>query len=147
MALLKAIEQVLKSADEPLHVAVIVEKVICGGLWKSSGKTSQATIGATLYSDTRGPRTGAAFHDSGIRAVWHFACWEALSDIGLGVGFRRGIRKCRPVEWLSRVVVNVAYRRGQHRASTAVGRVRPISGRLLADCLRIMGHAVSLSHS
>ena len=53
MNLLKAIEEVLKSAHEPLHLAVIAEKVISGGLWKSSGKTPENTIGARLYSDIR----------------------------------------------------------------------------------------------
>lgn len=48
MDLLKAIEDVLKSAHQPLHVGVIVEKVISGGLWKSSGKTPEATISARL---------------------------------------------------------------------------------------------------
>ena len=61
MALLEAIEEVLKSADEPLHVAVIVEKVIGGGLWKSSGKTPQATIGARLYSDIKKKGEASAF--------------------------------------------------------------------------------------
>ena len=61
MDLLKAIAEVLKSADEPLHVAVIVEKVIGGGLWKSSGKTPQATIGARLYSDIKKKGEASAF--------------------------------------------------------------------------------------
>ena len=53
MDLLKAIEDVLKSAHQPLHVGVITEKVISGGLWKSSGKTPEATISARLYSDIK----------------------------------------------------------------------------------------------
>lgn len=53
MDLLKAIEDVLKSAHKPLHVEVIAEKVISGGLWKSSGKTPEATISARLYSDIK----------------------------------------------------------------------------------------------
>lgn len=53
MDLLKAIENVLKSAHEPLHVEVIADKVISGGFWKSSGKTPKATISARLYSDIK----------------------------------------------------------------------------------------------
>lgn len=53
MDLLKAIEDVLKLAHQPLHVGVIAEKVISGDLWKSSGKTPEATIRARLYSDIK----------------------------------------------------------------------------------------------
>ncbi|MDT8421953.1 MAG: winged helix-turn-helix domain-containing protein [Desulfuromonadales bacterium] len=49
MDLLKAIEDVLKSAHQPLHVGVIAEKVISGGLWKSSGKTPEATISSAIF--------------------------------------------------------------------------------------------------
>ena len=61
MNLLKAIEEVLKSAHEPLHLAVIAEKVISGGLWKSSGKTPEDTIGARLYSDIKKKGEASAF--------------------------------------------------------------------------------------
>lgn len=53
MDLLKAIEDVLKSAQQPLHVELITKKVISSGLWKSSGKTPEATIGAQLYADIK----------------------------------------------------------------------------------------------
>lgn len=61
MDLLKAIEDVLKSAQQPLHVGVIAEKVISGGLWKSSGKTPEATISARLYSDIKKKGEASAF--------------------------------------------------------------------------------------
>ena len=61
MDLLKAIEDVLKSAHQPLHVGVIAEKVISGGLWKSSGKTPEATISARLYSDIKKKGEASAF--------------------------------------------------------------------------------------
>ena len=61
MDLLKAIEDVLRSAYEPLHVGVIAEKVISGGLWKSSGKTPEATISARLYSDIKKKGEASAF--------------------------------------------------------------------------------------
>ena len=61
MDMLKAIEEILKSAGEPLHVAVITKKVISGGLWKSSGKTPKATIGAGLYADIKKKGEASAF--------------------------------------------------------------------------------------
>lgn len=60
MGLLRVIEEVLKSACEPLHVAVITEKIINDGLWKSYGKTPKATISARLYSDIK--KKGNASH-------------------------------------------------------------------------------------
>ena len=61
MDLLKAIEDVLKSAHQPLHVGVITEKVISGGLWKSSGKTPEATISARMYSDIKRKGEASSF--------------------------------------------------------------------------------------
>ena len=61
MDLLKAIDEVLKSAHEPLHVAVIAEKVISGGLCKSSGKAPEATISARLFSEIRKKGEASAF--------------------------------------------------------------------------------------
>ena len=61
MDLLKAVEEILKSAGEPLHVAVITEKVISGGLWKSSGKTPEASFSARLYSDIKKKGEASAF--------------------------------------------------------------------------------------
>ena len=84
MALVKIIEAVLKSADEPLHVGVIAEKVIGGGLWKSSGKTPQATIGARLYSDIKKKGEASAFVKVSPRT---FALRNSLakSNVGLAV--------------------------------------------------------------
>lgn len=61
MNLLTAIEKVLKSSDEPLHVATIAKKVVGDGLWKSSGKTPEATISARLYSDIKKRGESSAF--------------------------------------------------------------------------------------
>ena len=61
MDLLKAIEEVLKSAHEPLHARVIAKRAISGGLWKSSGKTPEATIRARLYSDIKKKGEASAF--------------------------------------------------------------------------------------
>ena len=90
MALLKAIEQVLKSADEPLHVAVIVEKVICGGLWKSSGKTPQATIGARLYSDIKKKGEASAFVKVSPRT---FALQNSLANSNVALAVPAAVEK------------------------------------------------------
>lgn len=53
MDLVGAIKEVLKAANKPLHVNMIYQEIINGGLWKSSGKTPKATISARLYSDIK----------------------------------------------------------------------------------------------
>jgi hypothetical protein len=40
---------------------MIAEKVISGGIWKSSGKTPEATISARLYSDIKKKGEASAF--------------------------------------------------------------------------------------
>jgi len=49
MDLLKAIEDVLKSAHQPLHVGVIAEKVISGG-----PKRAQTTNDPIIVRDVKG---------------------------------------------------------------------------------------------
>ena len=53
MSLLKAIEIVLSSAQKPLHVNEIYKAITEQDLWRSSGKTPTAAIGARLYSDIK----------------------------------------------------------------------------------------------
>lgn len=53
MALLDAIEEVLNETAKPLHVSEIYKEITVRGLWDSSGKTPEATIGAQLYSDIK----------------------------------------------------------------------------------------------
>jgi len=53
MNMLKAIEEVLKSAQKPLSCEEIADRLIKGGLWKTSGKTPAATVGARLYTDIK----------------------------------------------------------------------------------------------
>ncbi|WP_198166314.1 winged helix-turn-helix domain-containing protein [Prosthecochloris sp. HL-130-GSB] len=45
--------QVLKEAGEPLHATEIAKLIIEAGLWKSDGKTPEATVSASLYSDIK----------------------------------------------------------------------------------------------
>lgn len=53
MTLLNAIEKVLGSAQQPLHVNEIYKTIIEQDLWQSSGKTPVKTISARLYSDIK----------------------------------------------------------------------------------------------
>ena len=50
MRLLDAIIQVLDEAHAPLHIQEITEKLLSGGLWKTSGKTPADTVSARLYT-------------------------------------------------------------------------------------------------
>ena len=45
--------QILLSAGKPLHAKEIAKRIIDGGLWKSEGKTPDATVSARLYSDIK----------------------------------------------------------------------------------------------
>ncbi len=51
MGIREAAESVLKEARKPLHVREITQLALQRGLWKTSGKTPEATVGATLYTD------------------------------------------------------------------------------------------------
>ena len=53
MTILEAAIQVLKEGAEPLHVNEITRRILSRRLWKTSGKTPSATVGAKLYSDIR----------------------------------------------------------------------------------------------
>lgn len=50
-AVLKAAEKVLRDAGQPLHPDEIAKRALRAGLWKSSGRTPGATIGARVYQD------------------------------------------------------------------------------------------------
>jgi restriction system protein len=43
--------EVLRGAGKPLHAKDIAEQIIADGLWRSAGKTSEATVSASLYSN------------------------------------------------------------------------------------------------
>ena len=45
--------QVLKEAGKPLNATEIAKLIIEAGLWKSDGKTPEATVSARLYSDIK----------------------------------------------------------------------------------------------
>ena len=48
-----AIIQILQSAETPLHVNEITERIIKSGLWSSKGNTPESTVGAVIYADIR----------------------------------------------------------------------------------------------
>ena len=48
-----AVIRVLKEAGIPLHSKVIAKRIIESGLWKSDGKTPEATISARLYVEIK----------------------------------------------------------------------------------------------
>ena len=63
---------VLEESDVPLHVNEITKRILSRKLWKTSGKTPTATVGASIYSDIK--KNGVA-----SRFVLH-----APSTFGLG---------------------------------------------------------------
>jgi restriction system protein len=53
--------QILKYAGKPLHAAEIAKLIIEAGIWKSNGKTPEATVSARLYSDIKNNGDNSAF--------------------------------------------------------------------------------------
>ena len=51
--LCEAIVRVLREAGRPLHVREIIEALLTNGLWRTSGKTPEATVGAQIYRDLK----------------------------------------------------------------------------------------------
>jgi len=45
--------EVLRGAGKPLHTKDIAEQIIAAGLWRSAGKTPEATVSASLYSNIK----------------------------------------------------------------------------------------------
>ncbi len=61
MSVLSATIEVLKKAGKPLHAHEITKLIIQAGLWKSEGKTPEATVSAQLYSDIKTNGDKSAF--------------------------------------------------------------------------------------
>lgn len=55
----KAAVQVLQQAGTALHAKAITERIMAADLWRSEGKTPEATVSARLYSDIK---TNGASH-------------------------------------------------------------------------------------
>ena len=61
MTVQSAAIKVLRGAGKPLHAKEITEQIIAAGLWKSEGKTPEATVSARLYSDIKNKGDESAF--------------------------------------------------------------------------------------
>lgn len=61
MSVRKAAQQVLKDAGEPLHVKEIAKRILGQQLWRTEGKTPDATVAAQLHSDLKKNGTNSAF--------------------------------------------------------------------------------------
>ncbi len=51
--LTNAIIQILKESKKPLHSKVITERILSSGIWKTDGKTPEATVSARIYTDIK----------------------------------------------------------------------------------------------
>lgn len=65
MTTLEAILKVLKEAGTPLHYGEITKRVLAAGLWKTEGKTPDATINARLAVDVKKNGRASAFRRAG----------------------------------------------------------------------------------
>ena len=61
MRLLEAIVEVLRKAEEPMHVNEITKQVLARGLWSASGKTPEASVATRLYTDIKKKGAASAF--------------------------------------------------------------------------------------
>ena len=53
MAVKQAAIEILKEANKPMHAKEIAKQILAKGLWKTSGKTPEATVSARLYTDIK----------------------------------------------------------------------------------------------
>ena len=77
LSALDAALKVLQEAKTPLHYQEITKRVLAAGLWKSDGKTPEATINARLAVDIKKRGKASAFRRAG-RGV--FALNEERTD-------------------------------------------------------------------
>lgn len=61
MSVLTAAETVLKGAGRPLHYEELTRRMLESGLWKTTGKTPEATVRGALGVDIRRRGTGSRF--------------------------------------------------------------------------------------
>lgn len=66
MSLLDAAESVLGQAQEPLTQSEISRRILDQGLWSTTGKTPEATVGARLYMDIKRNGVNSHFQQVGI---------------------------------------------------------------------------------
>jgi restriction system protein len=61
MSGISAAIEILKKAESPLHAKDLTSQMVAEGLWKSDGKTPNATVSARLYSDIKNNRDKSPF--------------------------------------------------------------------------------------
>ncbi len=71
MSGLDAAAKVLADAKEPMNAKAMVEKMLAGGMWKTGGKTPQATIYAAIIREIAAKGKDARFKktDRGLFTV------------------------------------------------------------------------------
>ena len=77
LSALDAAMKVLQESKSPLHYQEITKRILAAGLWKSEGKTPEATINARLAVDVKTKGKASAFRRAG-RGI--FALNEERTD-------------------------------------------------------------------
>lgn len=92
MSVQSAVIQVLKEAGKPLHANEIAKQIIEAGLWKSDGKTPEATISAQLYSDIKTNGAKSSF----VKVAPQTFALRDLTDVGAATSTVEGVTKSSP---------------------------------------------------
>ena len=78
MTILEAATQVLREEGKSLHVDEITKHILSRGLWKTSGRTPNKTVGATLYK-------GHSFFSLTAPSTFGLKEWESSSGCATSV--------------------------------------------------------------
>src|SRR5260221_14509162 len=83
MSVLDAVEAMLEQAGEPLRVEELTRRILDAALWRTSGKTPHASIGAELAVDIkrRGPASRFQRAGRGLIALRAWGLPEYLTNI------------------------------------------------------------------
>jgi len=89
MSALSAVEALLSETGTPLHYREITSRILERGLWKTEGKTPEATVNALLAVDIKKRGANSRFQRTGegIFCVAHMGT----------AGFRLARRKARAI--------------------------------------------------
>ncbi|MBN2449472.1 MAG: winged helix-turn-helix domain-containing protein [Lentisphaeria bacterium] len=85
MIALSAAEQVLRQSGKPLHCAEITKRVLAAGLWKTTGKTPEATIHAQLAMSIKRKGTNSPFQWT-AKATFGLREWGLAEQVVSGKG-------------------------------------------------------------
>src|SRR5258708_28997035 len=83
MSVLDAVEAMLEQAGEPLRVEELTRRILDAALWRTSGKTPDATVGAELAVDIkrRGPASRFQRTGRGLIALRAWGLPEYFTSI------------------------------------------------------------------